>query len=666
MRRLSAELESQRPRTAVASSRDAKSQVGSKHLALVSPRLRPRDFREASPENGLAAAARLAAAVASATSSSFSPLGAAGVAGFGGLRPRRHSALAGASTYAPPVRSAWRATSPREAEEEKLERRPSRSSAASSMSRVAPGEVAVPVKVDSAKVEVIAPEATEDVAPEFVLRPRVQRAQSVLRPERPAALKRSSSADPVRCHDCQNSDECCAEDEHETAEAAEPVITRMPTSPVLPLTARGSPTFGPGFSRATRRSSTGNIPTAAAAASNATANAADKAVRSIEPRPSLHVPPFKSLASSIYSGKYSVGKFLGRGASASVWEAMRSDVEKRVAVKVFDQGQKDKRQAHREMKVLSRIQHPRVLEAYEVIETPRYAQLICELVDGESLRAYSQRQPSRKLSDDVARKLYRQVVEGVNYCHERLVVHRDLKLENLLLDRSNESVKIIDFGFAAQVASRDTKLRAFCGTPSYMAPEIIRGEGYSGFAADVWALGVVIFALLSGTLPFTGRTEMQLYAKIRRGMFTLPDCLSELPSRLIKGALRIDAASRPATGAILKHVWLEGDGKEPQCKGPEAEAASSGAPSTRSAAAGSDGKVVLQPRMKEERKDLASQAKTAGAAGLISGRTLPWHPAPSSARGTAKGYPKTSTVAPARLDLAHKIAAGGGTAFAGS
>eukprot|EP00438_Fugacium_kawagutii_P012641 Skav215596 [mRNA] locus=scaffold666:281211:294284:+ [translate_table: standard] len=137
------------------------------------------------------------------------------------------------------------------------------------------------------------------------------------------------------------------------------------------------------------------------------------------------------------------------------------------------------------------------------------------LVDGESLRAYAHRQPCHKLPE--------QVVDGVTYCHDHLVAHRDLKLENLLLDKSREGVKIIDFGFAAHVPSKETKLKAFCGTPSYMAPEIIRGEGYSGFAADVWALGVVIFALLSGTLPFAAKTEMQLYARIRRASFTFPD-----------------------------------------------------------------------------------------------------------------------------------------------
>lgn len=272
-------------------------------------------------------------------------------------------------------------------------------------------------------------------------------------------------------------------------------------------------------------------------------------------------PPFKMLQSTVFGGKYAIGKYIGRGASATVWEASISDAKFRVAIKVFDQGTRDRRQAHRELRVLMKIKHPRILEAFEVVESPLYAQLVCELVDGESLRAFAQRQPSRRLPECFARLLYRQVVDGVSYCHDRMVAHRDLKLENLLLDKQDK-IKIIDFGFAAQVATKDTKLKAFCGTPSYMAPEIIRGEGYSGFAADVWALGVVIFTLLTGSFPFTARTEMQLYAKIRRGGFLCPDALGDVPKRLIKGIIRAEAASRPSAALILQHAWLVSDGPQ--------------------------------------------------------------------------------------------------------
>jgi len=259
-----------------------------------------------------------------------------------------------------------------------------------------------------------------------------------------------------------------------------------------------------------------------------------------------------------------------------VWEAGHSESDRHVAVKVFDQGSRDRRQAQREMRVLSRIQHPSVLRAFEVIESPNLAQLVCELVDGESLRAFAHRQLHNRLQVSVARHFYRQVVEGVRYCHGRFVVHRDLKLENLLLDKAAENVKIIDFGFAVQVASKDAKLRAFCGTPSYMAPEIIRGDSYSGFSTDVWALGVVVFALLVGSLPFIGRSEPQLYASIRRGVFTCPDCLGELPRRLVKSTLRMDSNNRPSASSLLQHPWVVGDDK-PSTSGKDVIDAGSGA-----------------------------------------------------------------------------------------
>lgn len=274
--------------------------------------------------------------------------------------------------------------------------------------------------------------------------------------------------------------------------------------------------------------------------------------------------PFRSLLSSIFGGKYNVGRFLGRGASASVWEATlgeSSTAQSRFAVKVFDQGSKDRRQALREMRILSRVKHPRIVEAFEVVETSVHSQLVCELVDGESFRAFAQRQPQHRVSEDIARCLYQQVLDGVRHCHACFVVHRDLKLDNLLLG-CTDGVKIIDFGFAAQVASRDAKLKAFCGTPSYMAPEIVRGEGYSGFATDVWALGVVVFALLAGSLPFAGRTELQLYAKIRRGAFTAPDYLGEAARRLVRGILRPDASSRPSVASLTGHPWLTHVGGE--------------------------------------------------------------------------------------------------------
>lgn len=356
------------------------------------------------------------------------------------------------------------------------------------------------------------------------------RAQSALRVRSPvAARERARSADPRRIQrDCQ------------AFGAPEDFVTYVE---------RDAPVVAPGTACG---GEVARLPATAKARSQLAMLAANAQI-------CRKAAPFRSLLSSVFSGKYSVGRFLGRGASASVWEATLGEpstaCQGRFAVKVFDQGSKDRRQALREMRILSRVKHPRIVEAFEVVDSSSHSQLICELVEGESFRTFAQRQPLHRVNEDLAKSLYKQVLDGMRHCHDRLVVHRDLKLDNLLLGCVN-GVKIIDFGFAAQVASRDAKLKAFCGTPSYMAPEIVRGEGYSGFATDVWALGVVAFALLAGCLPFAGRTELQLYAKIRRGAFATPDCLGETARRLVRGVLRPDASNRPSVASLAGHPWL--------------------------------------------------------------------------------------------------------------
>lgn len=470
-----------------------------------------------------------------------------------GQRPRRHTTFPGPGSPPPPIRQAWRYVSPSasagpdafpvaavetgNAGEDPAQKTPKAATAASSRPATAQrpcaieraGTVGAIGTAPSAPSR--APERSDRAAPTAsgVLGPNPL--QPVPRPilmqtardrdHRPSAIPRARSAEPCR----QDPAEGGGADSEE----------RRPHEALR-------------FHR--ERAATAAIGDTAALQAQASPASPS----------SSRLAPFKTLPSGVFGGRFASGKYLGRGASATVWEATHSDANMRVAVKVFDQGSRDRRQAHREMRILGRLQHPSVLEAFEVVETSHFAQLICEYIDGESLRAFAQRQPNHRLEEDAARRFYRQVVHGVSYCHERLVAHRDIKLENLLIHRGQDQIKIIDFGFAAHVAAKDTKLRAFCGTPSYMAPEIIKGEGYSGFAADVWALGVVAFALLAGSLPFIGRTEMQLYAKIRRGVFTYPDTLGDIARRLIKGALRVDASARPSSSQMLHHVWVTGSG----------------------------------------------------------------------------------------------------------
>lgn len=146
-----------------------------------------------------------------------------------------------------------------------------------------------------------------------------------------------------------------------------------------------------------------------------------------------------------------------------------------------------------------------------------------EFVSGQSLLSYVKKK--NQLSEDEARLIFKNIVESVAYCHSNLITHRDLKLENVLLTTNNHT-KLIDFGFSTCV-SHKKKIKLFCGTPSYMAPEIVTRKSYSGAAADVWALGVILYVLLTGIFPFKADNDRDLYRRISRGVFGIPDSISE-------------------------------------------------------------------------------------------------------------------------------------------
>ncbi|CAE7942581.1 cmk2, partial [Symbiodinium necroappetens] len=349
-------------------------------------------YRESAEERGLAAAARLAAAVAAATSHHPAPAVQAH-ASAENFRLRRHST--GCRTApgqpTPSVRQAWTddrqdaKERPREGPQSEMRARETR------QPRVAPGEVAPRI----------------DTSP---LRPRLARAQSARRPTRPSAPARARSADPRR-----RQEGAFGGFVPERREEADPSLMEDVAKPEKPRPSGPAGIPSPrlhGAQAAGARRSTGQILTATVAAV-ASRRASTGSMSIMDQQPT----PFRSLSSKIFSGSYSVAKFLGRGASASVWEAVRSDNEQRVAVKVFDQGQRDKRQAHREMKVLSRVRHPRIVEAFEVIETPRYAQLVCEV--GEKAEAIKHSERFQRLQERTS-VVVASAAEGVKRAREKI------------------------------------------------------------------------------------------------------------------------------------------------------------------------------------------------------------------------------------------------------
>jgi serine/threonine protein kinase len=155
------------------------------------------------------------------------------------------------------------------------------------------------------------------------------------------------------------------------------------------------------------------------------------------------------------------------------------------------------------------------------------------------------------------RFLFKQLVSALAYCHSRNVAHRDIKLENILLNEEKTMVKLIDFGFSTCIPN-EKKVKLFCGTPSYMAPEIVSKKEYSGPPADIWALGVLLFALLCGRFPFKGANDNELYKRICKGEVEFTDNVSTHARAFVMRIFKLSADQRPTTKDLLKDPWLTG------------------------------------------------------------------------------------------------------------
>ena len=161
-----------------------------------------------------------------------------------------------------------------------------------------------------------------------------------------------------------------------------------------------------------------------------------------------------------------------------------------------------KKSVRREIKVMERMNHMNVIRIFDIFETRKYVSIVMEYVDGKSLYSLVKSQPHRRLKESHAFIIFKQLMEGINYCHDRCITHRDIKLENVLITRAG-IVKIIDFGFTTCIPN-EKRVKLFCGTPCYMAPEIVTKQEYCGPPVDIWASGILLYVLLCGTFPFKG------------------------------------------------------------------------------------------------------------------------------------------------------------------
>ncbi|KAL1538057.1 cAMP-dependent protein kinase [Salvia divinorum] len=248
---------------------------------------------------------------------------------------------------------------------------------------------------------------------------------------------------------------------------------------------------------------------------------------------------------------YRVGRELGSGSFASVRIAQHVRTGHNVAVKIINRHHTDEI-VRREIDLFRLCAHPHVVRMYEVIGTPTDTNVIMEHMQKGELFDYII--GKGRLPEEEARRFFQQIIAGVDHCHRNNVVHRDLKPENLLLDGKG-NVKIADFGLS-ETMEDGRRLRGFCGSMNYMAPEIFTGKGY-GHEVDIWSCGAILYALLCGRFAFDGRSNSALLNKIKTATYTLPDDLSDNARDLIQKILVVDPARRITIHDIRLHRWFK-------------------------------------------------------------------------------------------------------------
>ncbi|KAH6835595.1 CBL-interacting protein kinase 9 [Perilla frutescens var. hirtella] len=263
-------------------------------------------------------------------------------------------------------------------------------------------------------------------------------------------------------------------------------------------------------------------------------------------------------------GKYQLGKTLGQGSFAKVKFATNIQTGDRVAIKIIQrQHVLHHRMIKREISTMKMIKHPNVVNLVEVMASKTKIYIVLEYVNGGEL--FDKIAKYGKLKEDAARKYFQQLINVVDYCHSRGVYHRDLKPENLLLD-SYGTLKVSDFGLSAfsKQVREDGLLHTACGTPNYVAPEVLTDKGYDGTSADVWSCGVILFVLMAGYLPFDEPNLMALYKKIQRAEFSFPSWFSMGAKKLIKRILDPNPLTRMTIPEILENQWFREDYKPPR------------------------------------------------------------------------------------------------------
>ncbi|XP_061343250.1 CBL-interacting serine/threonine-protein kinase 1 isoform X1 [Gastrolobium bilobum] len=259
-------------------------------------------------------------------------------------------------------------------------------------------------------------------------------------------------------------------------------------------------------------------------------------------------------------GKYELGRTLGEGNFGKVKFARNTESGQPFAIKIIEKNKiidlNITDQIKREIATLKLLKHPNVVRLCEVSASKTKIYMVLEYVTGGEL--FDKIAYKGKLNEGEGRKMFQQLIDGVSYCHNKGVFHRDLKLENVLVDAKG-NIKITDFGLSAlpQHFRADGLLHTTCGSPNYVAPEILANRGYDGATSDAWSCGVILYVILTGYLPFDDRNLAVLYQKIFKGDVQIPKWLSPGAQNMIKRILDPNPVTRITMAGIKEDPWFK-------------------------------------------------------------------------------------------------------------
>eukprot|EP01063_Lacrimia_lanifica_P004780 TRINITY_DN1271_c1_g1_i1.p1 TRINITY_DN1271_c1_g1~~TRINITY_DN1271_c1_g1_i1.p1 ORF type:complete len:306 (+),score=149.63 TRINITY_DN1271_c1_g1_i1:70-987(+) len=256
---------------------------------------------------------------------------------------------------------------------------------------------------------------------------------------------------------------------------------------------------------------------------------------------------------------------LGRGSYGEVRRGADVETGKKVAVKVMkkellNKSPRQAKQLYREISIMKSLAHPNVVNLFDTYQTSNNIYMVMELVDGGEL--FNKIVESRQgLEENLARQYFQDLILGVRYVHEQGVAHRDLKPENILL--SSTGIKISDFGLSNIQLTTESgqvvdhmQLQTVCGTPNYVAPEVLEKKGYNGFMADIWSCGVVLYVMLTGYLPFTDPHVPTLLGMILRGKYEIPSDMPSEASNMVSSLMQRNPEERISLEGIVSHKWF--------------------------------------------------------------------------------------------------------------